>query len=215
MIYRLSYTIHSFIHSSHIYILFRCNYFLFNDYHIIIIIIIIINNIVDIICLPANAGTLGTLCSAIRFTDLAPSLDLGVAIPIIPVTDAVAVVVLPGKRRRELKDGDQEQERKLQRFDIIGNRLPLVKQYTVFGPTNAAFNKLKKVDRDFLFSGKGKDTLRDIVEYHLIENRRISYQELVCGSSYSMMDGDHFFWLFTSFFFVRYTSTGIKLSSVG
>jgi hypothetical protein len=103
--------------------------------------------------------------------------------------------------RRELKEGEQERERELQVVGpastaiSISNRVPTivtidVVQYTVFGPTNAAFSKLPKATTNFLFSDKGTDMLRDIVRYHIIENRRIIYQDLVCDKSFSMTNGE-------------------------
>ena len=106
--------------------------------------------------------------------------------------------------RRELKEGEQEQERERELKTIgpagtaisISNRVPTIAviddvQYTVFGPTNAAFNKLSQATRDFLFSDKGNDTLRDIVKYHLVEDRRINYRDLVCDRSYLMTNGEN------------------------
>ena len=142
------------------------------------------NNTVGIICFPANADQLGTFCDAIIRTGLAPVLNNG--------------------GRRELKEGEQEQERERELKTIgpagtaisISNRAPTIAvvdvvQYTVFGPTNAAFNKLSQATRDFLFSDKGNDTLRDIVRYHLVEDRRINYRDLVCDRSYLMTNGEN------------------------
>lgn len=142
------------------------------------------NNTVGIICFPANADQLGTFCDAIIRTGLAPVLNNG--------------------GRRELKEGEQEQERERELKTIglagtaisISNRAPTIPvidvvQYTVFGPTNAAFSKLSKATRNFLFSDKGNDALRDIVKYHLVEDRRINYRDLVCDRSYSMTNGEN------------------------
>ena len=184
---RSSYAI---IRSSHIY-----NIYIYNFLFIVIVFLLILiinnennnnnnNNTVGIICFPANADQLGTFCDAIIRTGLAPVLNNGA--------------------RRELKEGEQEQERERELKTIgpagtaisISNRVPTIAviddvQYTVFGPTNAAFNKLSQATRDFLFSDKGNDTLRDIVRYHLVEDRRINYRDLVCDRSYLMTNGEN------------------------
>ena len=74
--------------------------------------------------------------------------------------------------------------------NVVNNQLPLpLDQYTVFGPTNAAFEYLGRETLDYLYSDAGRDIFRGIINYHII-NRRLSFNELNCDTNHVMRNGE-------------------------
>lgn len=46
--------------------------------------------------------------------------------------------------------------------------------FTVFAPTNAAFDRLPKNQREGLFEAKNKSRLSDILQHHVVKGRRMA-----------------------------------------
>jgi len=156
--------------------------------------------LIEIICAQVE---LRIFCEALIFVGLAEVLNEGIP--------------FPGFLRRELEDEEGEGERELQigtilsqqqklnndlsnyNYDniaVINNRfqpLPLVnniKQFTVFGPTNAAFDRLGTKKLNFLFSEEGRYIFNDLLNYHIIPGYGITYDNLECNADYQMRNSD-------------------------
>jgi uncharacterized surface protein with fasciclin (FAS1) repeats len=61
--------------------------------------------------------------------------------------------------------------------------------YTIFAPSNAAFALLDEETLNNFFTDDGKEGLRYILGYHLINEKSINFQKLVCGLPYKMDNG--------------------------
>ncbi len=61
-----------------------------------------------------------------------------------------------------------------------GNEISGAAVMTVFAPTNAAFERLPEELRRFLFSPRGRDVLKKILQYHIMPNMAVSTGECDC-----------------------------------
>jgi hypothetical protein len=64
-----------------------------------------------------------------------------------------------------------------------------VTPYTVFAPSNAAFALFDEETLNNFFTDDGKEGLRYILGYHIINEKSINFQKLVCGLPYEMDNG--------------------------
>lgn len=75
----------------------------------------------------------------------------------------------------------------LKAADLV-NSLANAGPFTVFAPTNAAFDKLPKGTVDDLLKPANKDKLTDILQHH-VTTSALSVDDLVAGDSLAMVDG--------------------------
>ena len=63
----------------------------------------------------------------------------------------------------------------------------VINKFTVFAPTNAAFESMK-FDMGSFFELTDAER-REIAEYHILSGREVMYGDLGCGTSYDMLNG--------------------------
>jgi uncharacterized surface protein with fasciclin (FAS1) repeats len=112
---------------------------------------------------------------------------------------ATDAATMDGEEEEQEQEQEQEQEeRDLQDTIVIinddrrgfnnnnNNRL-----YTVFAPTNAAFNSIgfDVIDFILLDTNIQLNFVQYIVEFHILKGREIRYGDLGCGSKYLMLNG--------------------------
>ena len=125
---------------------------------------VFVPSLLDIICAPENANLLGTFCTALGITGLEPFFDS---------------YGYGGNLRRNKRRNLQDRN----------SNIPYQYQYTVFGPTNDAFRKLGDETLNYLLTTeRGQEQLTYILLEHVIDQRRLDFQQLGCGQSYMMLN---------------------------
>jgi hypothetical protein len=86
-----------------------------------------------------------------------------------------------------MDDEEEEEERHLQ---DVGNRA--IENYTVFLPTNAAFQRISGFDlTEYLRLNRNnrRNLLHEITGFHILPDRAIPVGNLGCGRNYPMLNG--------------------------